>query len=127
MKYLTIALVLLISTSVYSQGGTQSVSFSLKDKFSQMLSESFSKVVSEADSPHQVSISPNPVTSHLHVNSTGMIKKILLIDFEGKVVKRVRLKDVKSFTFDTSSLPKGDYKVVISHYDQKKVKLDRRI
>lgn len=127
MKNLTLALILLISANMQAQKSTQSVSFSIKEKFNQIISQNFSKANAETSSAFELSLVPNPVTSHLHVNSTGHIKKIMLIDSKGKVVRRVRLKDSKSYTFDTSSLGKGDFKVVISHYDHKRTEIFENI
>ncbi len=68
--------------------------------------------VNKTESPGKLKFYPSPVKDILTIETSGILKSVELIDFQGRVLKRI---DINSglFKLDMSSCPRGIYLVQI--------------
>ncbi len=58
---------------------------------------------------NDIHVYPNPVITHLNIESKNSIKDVEVFDFSGKLVKAQRSPDSNHLSIDVSSMPAGNY------------------
>jgi len=75
--------------------------------------------IGETPMPDDITIGPNPVQrgNPVEISSAYPIKEIRIMTAEGLEVRNISTPGVKSYTFDTGSLPRGLYLVTVKTHD----------
>ncbi len=60
-----------------------------------------------------VSIFPNPSKGNIHIKSNKMIRKISILDMQGKLLQEKQYNNIKQTVFATSNLVTGTYFIVV--------------